>query len=356
MPMPNTPPETGDADTAKFLPRDSFKPPEHISMDDMAYVAHLINNAITVIKISINYQNDLDVQEELKQAKEIMIGRINFLLTRYQEDLKNMPEVKNFLELLRYLIEQDQLQHAVNLQQLADRAFQMGALDKPGRHLSQEMSAVTESQEAVSELKLTVFDRCKNTEGLYVGLSAVQRTKLDVEVGGTVEIIDEKGQSFGVFTVGKGSSEIADHTDLFTVNGVEESTTVTVRKAISTPDKPKEFKLPITHAVETTIERVKHKARIEKIAVRFPNLDSEMYITLPTAVAAQLGIKPEPGKTVAPISKCLVRDASGRQIEMAIVPAGTTIGFTSDAAKELDIPAGLAEIKIIIDKGVLVIG
>lgn len=354
--MPNTPPDTQNPDSQDFLPRDDLQLPEHISMEDLSYVAHLINNAIAVIKSCIDYEgNDPSIEEDLKQSKKITVGRINFLLTRYEKDLKNMPEVQNFLELLRYLIEQDQLQHAVNLHQLAVRTFKMGTLDKPGRYLSQtEMAAVQENREAVPELKLTVFDSCKNPNGLYVGLSKLQRDRLGVEVGGTVEITDEKKQSLGVFTVGKGSSEIADHTDLFTANGIEKSATVTVRKSVSTPDKPREFTFPCIHSVEK-MDQTKHTARTEEIASRFPDLDQEAYAVLPTAVASELGIKPEAGKTVAPISRGRVK-VSGIETEIAIVPSGQTVGFTSAAAKKLNIPAGLAEIKIIIDKGVLVIG
>lgn len=140
--MPNTSPETDGSDIPDFLPRDN-PPPEHISMEDMAYIAHLINNAIAVIKVNINYVNDPDIQEELRRAKEIMIRRINFLLTHYQEDLRNMPDVKNFLELLKYLTEQDQFQHATNLHQLAVQIFKMGGtLSKPGRHLSTEKPTI----------------------------------------------------------------------------------------------------------------------------------------------------------------------------------------------------------------------
>lgn len=352
--MPHTSPDIQNPDSQDCLPRDGKQLPEHISMNDFGYVIHIIGNAMAMISGCVTEQG---LQQELMQAKQITISRINFLLKRYEEDLKNMPEFRDFLELLLDAVQNDKFENVLKLYRLGTRAFPAGALLKPGRHLSQtEMAAVQEDREAVPELKLTVIDHCKNQAGRYVGLSKAQRERIDVEVGGTVELFDEKGTSLGFFTVGAGSKEYAQDPEIFTITPqVKIGDTLTVKKPSVSPDKPQEFNLQVTHAVEKTVEPAKHGARVEKIAARFPNLDPNMYITLPTAIAAQLGIKPEPGKTVAPISKCTVRDASGRTVEMAIVPGGTTIGFTSDAAKELDIPAELSEIKLTIDKNVLVI-
>lgn len=360
--MPNTPgennPDTAEIDQ-RFLGPNGTPPPEHISMNDLGYVIHIIGNAITMISGCVT-EPELQpkLQQELIQAKQITIDRINFLLKNYEEDLKNMPEFRDFLELLLDAVQNDKFENVLKLYRLGTRAFQKGALLKPGRHLSQtEMAAVQEGQEAVPELKLTVVNYCNNQAGRYVGLNKVQRDHLGVEVGGTVELFDEKDANLGLFTVGAGSREYTEEPEIFTVTPqVKIGDFLTVKKSTASPDKPREFNLHITHAVEKTVEPEKHRGRTEKNAERFPELDPDMYITLPTAVAAQLGIKPEPGKTVAPISKRTVRDASGYKVEMAIVPGGTTIGFTSDAAKELDIPKELTEIRIIIDKGVLVIG
>ncbi|MBI4994143.1 hypothetical protein HZC21_00655 [Candidatus Peregrinibacteria bacterium] len=339
-------------DSAKFSQPPGMQAPEHISMNNFGYAFHVLGNAMSMITACISYPTYPEAQQDLIEAKQETIRRINFLLEQYKEDLKNMPEFRDFLELLLDAVQNDKFENAVKLYRLGVKAFQPEALSRPGRHLSQEMEAV----ESEPSLRLTVADHCENPAGLYIGLSRIQRKRLAVEVGGTVELFDDKNKSLGVFTVGKSSEEYVGMDDLFTANQVREGEIVTVKKYAPPPDKPQEFKLPVTHGVENTVDPAKHRARTDKIAERFrEKLDPEMYITLPTSIAFQLGIKPEPGKTTAPISKCAVRDASGREIEIAIVPTGTTIGFTTSAAQELDIPKELTEIKIIIDKGVLVI-
>lgn len=345
--MPNRPiedkPSEAQQDNAYGL-----KAPEKLSM---AYVGHLLNNTMASMALCIDYP-DATTNDDLELTRQELIERINFLLKRYEQDLRNMSELRDFLELLRGLVTNNQFESALKLRQLGDRLFHFsGDLSKPGRHLSQE----TEAVESEPALRLTVADHCKNSAGLYVGLSKVQRGKLGVEIGGTVELFDDKNKSLGVFTVGTGSKEYLEMTDVFTANNVTKGEIVTVKKSVATPDKPNEFNLPVEHAVEKTTDPKRHAARKEKIAQRFPHSDPDMYITLPTAIASQLGIKPETGKTVAPISKCLVCPASGWDVQMVIVPTGTGIGFTSDAAEELDIPKELTEIRIIIDKGVLVI-
>lgn len=355
--MPNISPEDdlhahAPIDDAGLSQPDGITPPDHISMEDIGYATHLLRNSIAIIQGCIGHPDDPTAQADLVSGKQRTIEFITFLLKRYGEDLRNMPEFRDFLELLLDEVQNDKFNNALKVYSLGIRAFQMRALDQPGRHLSQHDMEAAESEPS---LRLTVVDHCKNPAGLYVGLSQVQRAKLGVEKGGTVELFDGKGKSLGVFTVGAGSVEYINMTDVFTANQVSTGAIVNVKKSVATPDKPQEFTLQVMHAVEKTIEPEKHRARTEKIAMRFPKLDSEMYITLPTSIAFQLGIKPEPGKTVAPISKCVIRDASGREVEIAIVPTGTNIGFTLDAAKELDIPKEFSEIKIIIDKGVLII-
>lgn len=207
-----------------------------------------------------------------------------------------------------------------------------------------------EGAETVPEMSLTVAGACNTHHGHYVGLSKGQRDRLGVEVGASVELVDGAGKSLGIFTVGTGSKALLLEPTKFTANGVDTGSTVTVKKAVKKPER--EIPLPVTHGVETS---ELHERRAGIIRNRFPDMDPESYIVVPTAVGRELGFSPSPAKaTVLSISKGKVR-VGGTDHEIIMVPSGTAIGFTTKAAQTLGIPQELRTLTLRIDNGVLVI-
>ncbi len=208
-----------------------------------------------------------------------------------------------------------------------------------------------EAVEIVPEMRLTVAGPCNNPAGQYVGLNQGQREKLGVEVGQTVELVGDDGKSLGVFTVGTGSKKLLLTPGSFTANGVDVERIVTVRARKNPPEEDLEF--GVQHLAETA-DKEKHERRQDIILNRL-KLDPDIYITIPTSLAAQIGIKPPSGKTIAPISQGIIKGADGQEHEVAIVPTGSLIGFTTKAAEKLGIPAQLEKIRLRIDNGKLVI-
>ena len=219
-----------------------------------------------------------------------------------------------------------------------------------------------EASEKGPELRLNVAGPCKNPEGRYVGLSKVQRDRLGVEVGGNVELFDATGKSVGLYMVGPGSKELLSQPEAFTVNGVSSGEAVTVKKAAEKQDSDMTF--DVDHGVEAVpaglgeADQKKYEGRLasrsSKIAERFPELDPRAYVVVPSAVAKSMGIEAPKGTTVLPVSKGKVR-LGGVEKEIAIVPSGNTIGFTTEAAKSLGIPTQLNQIRVRVTDGVLVI-
>jgi hypothetical protein len=208
-----------------------------------------------------------------------------------------------------------------------------------------------ESAEVVPEMTLTVAGPCKNPNGHYVGLNQGQREKLQVQMGETVELFDDGGKSIGVFTVGSGSKELLLTPAKFTANGIDAGATVKV----SARKKPPED--DIAFNVQFNVENVnpENDQRRSDIIQNRLKMDPDVYLTVPTSLATQIGIKPPQGKTIAPISKGQIKDAEGKIHEIAIVPTGSSIGFTTKAAKQLSIPAQLQTIRIRVDNGMLMI-
>ncbi len=233
--------------------------------------------------------------------------------------------------------------------------------EKPGTPKAEEVTQAVgavpapplpEGVEKVPELHLTVAGPCNNPSGRYVGLNQWQREQLAVAVGETVELFSDDGASIGVFTVGTGSKKLLNKTDVFTANvdsaHIEKVLTVKARKLA--PESPME--LNVQHMAEKA-DKEKDARRRDIIEHRL-KLDPAVYVTIPTPVAALLGIKAPQGQTIAPISSGKIRGLDGKDCEIAFVPTGSSIGFTSEAAKKLGIPPQLEKIRIRVDNGVLV--
>ncbi len=219
--------------------------------------------------------------------------------------------------------------------------------------------AMTESAEREPELALTVAQPCKNPAGLYVGLSKKQRTALNVEVGGTVEITMDN-QAIGLFTVGLGSKELADKPAAFTANGITPGSEVTVKKATESVETA--VSLPTRHGIETAPsdlsepEKKEYDAkttrRLNIISERFPEVeDKQEFITLPTSIVNQLTGE---AKKVASIAKHKIR-IGGQETLMIVVPGGTEFGLTKSAALKLNIPENLQTIGVRIENDTIVI-
>lgn len=227
------------------------------------------------------------------------------------------------------------------------------------------VATAAEALEKEPQLDLTVERGCKNPDGRYVGLNAAQRGVLRVEVGSSVELFD-CGKSLGLFTVGAGAKELQG-TDRFTVNGVDPGTPVVVKKASEKREILME--LDVRHGIEnvpTDMQEDESKAysdrttrRMGIISKRFPGLDSDEFMTVPTAILNQLAVdRADAGQTskptIASISRAKVR-MGDNETEVVMVPAGNDIGFTTKASQKLRIPSVLTKIRFRIDNGVFVI-
>lgn len=169
-------------------------------------------------------------------------------------------------------------------------------------------------------------------------------------MGSSVELFDGGGKSLGIFTVGTGSKVLLLDPGKFTANGVDMGTAVIVKKAVKKPER--EIDLPVTHGIEAAEQ---HERRAGIIRNRFSDMDPETYITVPTALGRELGFSPSPAvATVLSISRGKVRIGDTYH-EIVMVPSGTTVGFTTQAAQKLGIPAELGTIKVRVDNGILVI-
>jgi len=129
--------------------------------------------------------------------------------------------------------------------------------------------------------------------------------------------------------------------------------TVTLRARKTPPESVLEF--DILRSIETD---QRHARRQDTIRSResIKHLDPDVYITVPTPIAAQIGIVAPQGETIAPISKGTIIDADGKEHEIVIVPSGKgVVGFTSKAAQLLRIPDELQRFKLRADKGKFVI-
>lgn len=237
-----------------------------------------------------------------------------------------------------------------------DELSKVGQTEKPSTTGEKSSPAIVpttpESSEIIPKMTLTVASPCKNPNGHYVGLSQGQREKLKVQAGETVELFDDDRKSIGIFTVGSGSKELLLAPTKFTANGIDAGATVIVSARKKPSENDTEFN------VQFNVENANpenHERRGDIIKNRL-GMDPDVYLTIPTVLATQIGIKPPQGKTIAPISKGQIKDAEGKVHEIAIVPTGSSIGFTTKAAEQLAIPAQLQTIRIRVDGGMLVIG
>jgi|GEM_PF-2134003 len=229
----------------------------------------------------------------------------------------------------------------------------------PEKSITTSQPVTQESAESEPELTLTVAQPCKNPAGLYVGLSKKQRTALNVEVGGTVEITMDN-QVIGLFTVGLGSKELADKPGAFTANGITTGLEVTLKKATESAETT--VNLPTRHGIEkapsdlSEPEKNEYDAKTTKrlniIAERFPETeDKQEFITLPTAIVNKLTGE---AKKVASIAMHKIR-IGGQETSIIVVPGGTEFGFTKSAANKLNIPENLQTIGVRIDNDTIVI-
>lgn len=211
-----------------------------------------------------------------------------------------------------------------------------------------EMAA--EGKEAVPELQLIVAGPCKNPNGAYVGLNKAQREKLGVKVGDPVVIIMEDGTLL-LYMTGDGSKELLKEKGKFTANGIAlEGQRVRIRRLTN---ELKEGK--ITLHVETGIEAdtESHERRRAIISNRFPNLNSDQYVALPSGVCDAAGLRgqreEDKEKRILPISQMLVRVGSMTH-RVPVVPTGTGFGLTRAAAELLGIPEQLQKIRMAVEE------
>lgn len=207
--------------------------------------------------------------------------------------------------------------------------------------VSRVVETVVESPSITSE----VSGPCKNPEGKLVGLSPVKREKLGVEVGDFVEV-----EGHGVFTVAPALVGNLGQ-NLVAVNGVTPGTKVTIRKVPEGADNAQ--KLAVEHGVEAD---EKHEKRRLKIASRFPAMDPDTYLCVPTSLAPALGLPATEveGKRVYGIAVSIV-NVGGVIHEIPLVPTGAKLGLTSQAAQKLNIPKELKDVEVRVKDGVLVI-
>jgi len=208
--------------------------------------------------------------------------------------------------------------------------------------------AAPESAEQVPELKLQFEGSCENhKKGKIIELNQGQREELHVEVGQNVELIGPAGEVIGVFTVARGAK--ANHalmrTGAFRANAPENfiGQTLTIRASKG----PAEGELRLQRRAETAPgpeQRMPREYYIEHAL----GLDPKVYVTIPKALATQMGI-------TSPIAKGKIAGADSKEHEMAIVVTESAfVGFTTQAAKLLNLPAMLNNIKLRVEDGKLV--
>lgn len=223
----------------------------------------------------------------------------------------------------------------------------------PGGAPQVAAESVQAAVEVVPSLELRLEAACSNPDGNYVGLSAAQRSRLGVEVGGTVELMDGS-QSLGLFMVGKGLKVLQSQPDAFSANLADgfKGRSITVRKA------PAKMEKDVSYMVSLGAEASeRHERRKTVIAERFSDMDPEAYVTVPTALLKQMGVTPLPDSkkaTALPISKGQLK--IGDQMHTVVfVPSGEAIGFTTKAATQLNIPVSLFNLRVRVEEGVLVV-
>lgn len=198
-----------------------------------------------------------------------------------------------------------------------------------------------ESKES-PQLTLTIEGKCES-EGQYVGLNKRQRDLLGVNEGDSVEISDAEGKSLGIFTVGKGSKALLKEKEKFTAN-VETTGSVTLKKVDKVTVAEKAQTLSVEFGVE---KKDQHTRRSEIISERFPDLDKDTYMVIPSSMLESLSVSADKG-TIKSISKGVVR-IGDKRVTMGLVPAGTTAGMTEKAKSALDIPSTTTKIDFRID-------
>ncbi len=221
-----------------------------------------------------------------------------------------------------------------------------GVVDVPPESAANAAPKAVEACAENVSITSEVSGPCKNPEGRFVGLSPLKREKLGVELGDLVTI---KGH--GVFTVAPALKENLGH-KLVAVNGLPVGTEVTIQKMEDGADVV--IPLTITHGIESD---PKHETRRSKIAARYSDFDPDVYMCIPTSLASALGLpltsKPDEKRTYA-IAMSIVK-IDGVVHEVPLVPTGSNIGLTTKAAVKFNIPTGLTDVPVRIDKGVLVI-
>lgn len=222
----------------------------------------------------------------------------------------------------------------------------------------QAQKPLSPEQREVLSLKLTVDRPCNNPNGLYVALLPEQRRKLNVNVGDSVVVRNPNGgEVIGLYTVGPGLKDLRDKPEACAINGIQPGTEIVIEKSAVEHSL---LNLPLRRGVET---EESHKRRAGKIVDgRFngQDVDPEVYIVLPTAIAKCFVSPPEgvsSGRdTVLSISLGKVK-VGGQEFTLPVVPAGVDFGLTTKAALKLGIPDGnLSNVQYYLnDEGVLVI-
>lgn len=213
-------------------------------------------------------------------------------------------------------------------------------------------------QREVLSLKLTVDRPCNNPNGLYVSLLPEQRRRLNVNVGDSVVVRNPNGgEVISLYTVGLGLKELKGKPESCGINGIQPGAEIVIEKSAVEHSL---LNLPLRRGVETD---ELHKRRAGKIMDgRFngQDVDPEVYIVLPTAIAKCFVSPPEgvsSGRdTVLSISLGKIK-IGGQEFILPVVPAGVDFGLTTKAALKLGIPDGnLSNVQYYLnDEGVLVI-
>lgn len=208
-----------------------------------------------------------------------------------------------------------------------------------------------EDVETEPKLEVAVAGPCKNPNGLYVGLSKVQRDKIGVEVGGTVMLRKPTGEVLGIYTVGSGSKELLDQPRI-TANQITIGTDIEVVRAnVKMEDLNN---LPLVFGAEGG---EKHERRSSVITERFGNqgFDGQSYLVLPTAVAKMITGQAGDKTKIASIALGKIK-IGGVEKTLPIVPSEINFGMTTGAAQELGIPSGAAsKIEFYFKDGALIV-
>ena len=234
-----------------------------------------------------------------------------------------------------------------------------------------------ESNEAEPKLKVYPAWRCKgegavNTLGIASDLREGLGLKLYEEKPGekpadALVVVTKDGKDVGIFHVGRPHDKKHDikHPHRISANSLPLNTdaaqegedsgldSIEIRKLKETDKVELEF--AVTHGIEQTPnslsveEAAKYTARTAQrkkdVGEKFPDVDPEEFVVVPTHVLTHLTGNREKAK--------IKISFSGKVVEVVAIPSGLELGMTTKAAVKIGMPTSITSRKVCVERGLL---